>query len=172
MADETPIADVDEMHLRSALCYALQNLKLPRRRTSPPYDMNAEEEERDIAARAIIEHLKLNKWRVVHRPHGAHFNPDPHPAREPSPRPDLPSSRRAFTLGRLRGHLTELRIACPLCNRQGVYSLEKQIAQHGGDMAIVDWLLGLTTNCEVRAKTPEQCAAGMVDIEKVLRRLR
>ena len=168
MADETPVVDVDDMHLRSALCYALQTVKLPRRRTKPPFDMNAEAKERDVAARAIIEQLKLNKWRVMHTPAGGHMNPDPHGP----PRLDLPSSGRAFTLGRLRGHLTELRVACPLCNRKGVYSLEKQIAQHGSDMSILDWLLGLTTNCDVRAKTPERCAAGMVDMEKVVRRLR
>jgi hypothetical protein len=172
MADETPLSDVEEMHLRSALCYALQNVKLPRRRTSPPFDMNAEAQERDAAARAIIEQLKLNKWRVVHRPLCEHFNPDPHPDREPSPTPGMPSSARPFTLGRLRGHLTELRVACPLCNRQGVYSLEKQIAQHGAGLAILDWLLRLTETCPVRAEKPAECAAGMVDMEKVLKRLR
>jgi hypothetical protein len=172
MVDEIPLSDVEEMHLRSALCYALQKVKLPRRRTSPPFDMNAEAQERDAAARAIINQLKLNKWRVVHRPLSEHFNPNPHPDRESSSSPSLPSSARPFTLGRLRGHLTVLRVACPLCHRQGVYSLEKQIALHGFDISILDWLLGLTTNCAVRAKTPEQCAAGMVDIEKVLRRLR
>jgi hypothetical protein len=115
MADDTPLAEVEEMHLRSALCYALQKVKLPRRRTSPPFDMNAEAQERDAAASAILEQLKLNKWRVVHRPLGEHFNPDPHPEREPAPTPSLPSSARPFALGRLRGHLTELRVACPLC---------------------------------------------------------
>jgi hypothetical protein len=39
-------------------------------------------------------------------------------------------------------------------------------------MAILDWLLGHTADCPVRAKTPELCAAGMVDMEKVLKRLR
>ena len=166
------LEEVEDAHLRSALCYALQKVKLPRRRSSPPFDMNAEAAERDIAARVIIKHLKLNKWRVVHRPHGAHFNPDPHPTGEPSPRPDLPSSGRTFTLGRLRGHLTELRIACPLCNRQGVYHLEKQIAVHGGDCTILDWMMIITGDCKVLAETPEKCAAGMIDMEKILRRLR
>jgi hypothetical protein len=161
--------DVDDMHLRSALCYALQKVKLPYRRASPPFDMNAEAAERDIAACAIIKQLKLNKWRVVHVPATGHFNPNgPRSLRSKG----LPTVAKPRTLGALRGHLAELRVACPLCNRQGVYNLEKQIAQHGFDMPILDWLLGLTTDCDVRAMTPEQCAAGMVDMEKALRRLR
>ncbi len=95
----------------------------------------------------------------MHRPHGAHFNLDPHPDREPSPQAG-PCRHRACFHARSPSwsHLIELRVACPLCHRQGVYSLEKQIV-HGADMAIVDWLLGLTTNCDDRGQdAPEQCA--------------
>jgi hypothetical protein len=172
MADEV-LVDIDEMHLRSALSYALQTVKLPRRRTKPPFDHEAEKAERDVVVDAIIAKLKLSKWRVMHVPipHDmVHANPDPHPNREPTP--DLPSSGRAFTLGRMDGHLTDLRVACPYCNRQGVYNLEKQIALHGPDFRILDWMMLITGDCKVLAETPEKCAAGLIDLEHVIRRLR
>jgi hypothetical protein len=128
MADE-PLEEIEELHLRSALSYALQTVKLPRRRTKPPFDHDADKAERDIAVDAILAQLKLNKWRVMHAPLArAHANPDPFGA-------------RLRVLRQLRGHLSELRVACPRCTRQGVYNLEKQISQHGPDKPILDWLL-------------------------------
>lgn len=167
MADE-PLVDIDEMHLRSALSYALQTVKLPRRRTKPPFDHDADQAERDVAVAAIIAQLKLNKWRVMRPPADGHMNPDPFGL----PKPALPSSARAFTLGRLADYLTELRIACPYCNRQGVYNLEKQIALHGPNFRILDWMMLIAGDCKVLAETPEKCAAGLIDMEKVVRRLR
>jgi hypothetical protein len=158
MADQK-LEEIETLHLRSALSYALQHVKLPRRRTTAPFDMDADEADRELAVDAILAHLKLNKWRVMHAPTRTHSTPDPF-------------GTRPRTLGQLRGHLTELRVACPLCNRQGVYNLEKQIAQHGEAALLIDWLLGLTADCKVRADTPEKCAAGMVDMEMVLKRLR
>jgi hypothetical protein len=159
MTDER-LEEIEELHLRSALGYALRTVKLPRRRSKPPFDHDADKAECDAAVAAILAHLKLNKWRVMRAPIAeAHANPDPF-------------GTRPRMLKQLRGHLTELRVACALCNRQGVYSLEKQIEQHGADLLILDWMLSLTTDCPVRAGNPEQCAAGMIDMEKVLRRLR
>jgi hypothetical protein len=100
----------------------------------------------------------------MHAPHKPNSTPEPHVVPLA-----LPTSARPFTLGRLRGHLTELRTTCPVCG-QGIYSLEKQIAKHGADFGIVDWMLSLT--CAVRLATPEKCAVGLVDMERVVRRLR
>jgi hypothetical protein len=159
MADEK-LEEIEDLYLQSALSYALQQVTLPRRRTKPPFDHDAEKAEREAVVAAIIAQLKLNKWRVMHATAPGHFNPV------------NPFGTRPRTLGQLRGHLMDLRVACPRCNRQGVYNLEKQIAQHGPETAIIDWLLGLTTDCPVRVATPAECAAGMVDMEKVLKRLR
>jgi hypothetical protein len=159
---EERLEEIPELYLRSALNYALQTVKLPRRRAKPPFDHGAEQAERDVVIEAIIAKLKLSKWRVMHEaiPHAkVHANPDPF-------------STQPRTLRQLRGHLTELRVACPLCNRQGIYRLEKQIEKHGPNLPILEWLLGLTVDCPVRVATPEKCGAGMIDMEKVLRRLR
>ena len=76
----------------------------------------------------------------------------------------------AITLGRLRGKLSMLEIACSRCDRAGRLRLDRLLAQHGADIGLPDLRTVLPHDCpRIGSITIDRCGVHFLRLPRLSR---